>query len=148
MFWSWNWNQIKFGTWRRSFCSWNESEHHLILQHRPPQGHSSYGRLQNNWLVMLFAKYFCKIYFGFFWKGGTEQQPSLPHSLRTFLSSILSKNEQIGGDLLLDTEKLAEKVRISGRQYFGTKVRLSWKCNEFGDKNIFANTIWYLCVIL
>ena len=34
-----------------------------------------------------------------------------------------SKNEQIGGDPLLSTEKLAEKVRISGRQYFGTKVR-------------------------
>ena len=36
---------------------------------------------------------------------------------------IHSKSEQIGGGLLLSTEKLAEKVRISGRQYFGTKVR-------------------------
>ena len=33
------------------------------------------------------------------------------------------KNEQIRGDPLLSTDKLAEKVRISGRQYFGTKVR-------------------------
>ena len=39
------------------------------------------------------------------------------------LLAIHSKIEQIGGDLLLITEKLAEKVRISGRQYFGTKVR-------------------------
>ena len=36
---------------------------------------------------------------------------------------IHSKTEQIGGGLLLSTEKLAEKVRTSGRQYFGTKVR-------------------------
>ena len=40
---------------------------------------------------------------------------------------IHSKNEQIGGDLLLSTEKLAEKVRISGRRNFATNVRLSWK---------------------
>ena len=29
---------------------------------------------------------------------------------------IHPKSEQIGGDLLLSTEKLAEKVRIMGRQ--------------------------------
>ena len=34
---------------------------------------------------------------------------------------IHPKSEQIGGDLLLSTEKLAEKVRISGRQDFATK---------------------------
>ena len=38
---------------------------------------------------------------------------------------IHSKSEQIGGDLLLSTEKLAEKVRISGRQNFAINVRLS-----------------------
>ena len=36
--------------------------------------------------------------------------------------AIHSKSEQIGGDLLLSTEKLAEKVRISGRQNFATNV--------------------------
>ena len=39
--------------------------------------------------------------------------------------AIHSKSEQIGGDLLLSTEKLAEKVRISGRQNFATNMRLS-----------------------
>ena len=39
--------------------------------------------------------------------------------------SIHSKSEQIGGDLLLSTEKLAEKVRTSGRQNFAINVRLS-----------------------
>ena len=39
--------------------------------------------------------------------------------------AIHSKSEQIGGDLLLNTEKLAEKVRISGRQNFAINVRLS-----------------------
>ena len=41
---------------------------------------------------------------------------------RPILSTIHSKSEQIGRGLLLSTEKLAEKVRISRRQYFGTKV--------------------------
>ena len=59
---------------------------------------------------------------------------------------IHSKSEQIGGDLLLSTEKLAEKVRISGRQNFATKVRLSWKCNEFGDKITYLLTQCDTCV--
>ena len=41
------------------------------------------------------------------------------------MEGIHSKSEQIGGDLLLSTEKLAEKVRISGRQNFATNVHLS-----------------------
>ena len=41
------------------------------------------------------------------------------------MEGIHSKSEQIGGDLLLSTEKLAEKVRISGQQNFATNVRLS-----------------------
>ena len=40
-------------------------------------------------------------------------------------ASIHSKSEQIGGDLVLSTEKLAEKVRTSGRQNFAINVRLS-----------------------
>ena len=39
--------------------------------------------------------------------------------------NIHSKSEQIGGDLLLSTEKLAEKVRISGQQNVAINVRLS-----------------------
>ena len=37
-------------------------------------------------------------------------------------SDIHPKSEQIGGDILLSTDKLAEKVRISGRPNFTTKV--------------------------
>ena len=44
---------------------------------------------------------------------------------RYYCSNIHPKSEQIGGDLLLSTEKLAEKVRISGRQNFAINVRLS-----------------------
>ena len=39
------------------------------------------------------------------------------------VTDIHPKSEQIGGDLLLSTEILAEKVRIPGRHNFGTKVR-------------------------
>ena len=45
--------------------------------------------------------------------------------LPLYLTTIHSKSEQIGGDLLLSTEKLAEKVRTSGRQNFAINVRLS-----------------------
>ena len=38
--------------------------------------------------------------------------------------SIHPKSEQIGGDVLLSTEKLAEKVRLSGRKNFATKVKM------------------------
>ena len=38
-----------------------------------------------------------------------------PSSICGLNSLIHSKSEQIGGDLVLSTEKLAEKVRISGR---------------------------------
>ena len=37
------------------------------------------------------------------------------------VTAIHPKSEQIGGDLLLSTEKWAEKVRISGPQNFATK---------------------------
>ena len=40
---------------------------------------------------------------------------------QTSPTNIHSKSEQIGGDLLLSTEKLAEKVRMSGRQNFRDK---------------------------
>ena len=44
-------------------------------------------------------------------------------SLNT-VAHIHSKSEQIGGDQVLSTDKLAEKERISGRQNFATNVRL------------------------
>ena len=60
--------------------------------------------------------------------------------------AIHSKREQISGDLLLSTDKLAEKVRISGRQNFAKKVRLSGKCNEFGEKITYLLTQCDTCV--
>ena len=56
------------------------------------------------------------------WSRGSRKKRQTP---RLSPGTIHSKSEQIGGDLLLSTEKLAEKVRISGRQNFATNVRLS-----------------------
>ena len=54
-----------------------------------------------------------------------ELSTSLGSSAYLSTCLIHSKSKQIGGDLLLSTEKLAEKVRISGRQNFAINVRLS-----------------------
>ena len=55
------------------------------------------------------------IYFNSF--VGPVEETKSEHGL-----SIHPKSEQIGGDLLLSTEKLAERVCISGRKTFATKV--------------------------
>ena len=61
-------------------------------------------------------------------------------------SDIYPKSEQFDGDILLSTDKLAEKVRKSGRPNFVTKVRYPWKCNVFGDKISYLVTQYDTCV--
>ena len=55
----------------------------------------------------------------------TQKQKTVHCPMLRVVGYIHPKSEQIGGDLLLSTEKLAEKVRISRRQNFATNVRLS-----------------------
>ena len=54
-----------------------------------------------------------------------QKSDQINHLRMDVAQCIHSKSEQIGGDLLLSTEKLAEKVRISGGQNFATNGHLS-----------------------
>ena len=59
---------------------------------------------------------------------------------RYYCSNIHPKSEQIGCDLLLSTEKWAEKVRILGRQTFAEKVRIL-------GRQTFATKVRLSCVL-
>ena len=102
------WKYLHFTFWK-SVAYWS-----------PPSGFTFLWYFQLSfWILFPFSWTFTSLtlngllYIVFWWK----------FTFLIEMGCIHPKSEQIGGDLLLSTKKLAEKVRISGQHNFATKVR-------------------------